>query len=266
MKKNDQSLFEALQAFDALTQAVAFSSNEHALLFALLRTWNAARRPAVIEQWADTTCRNAGLTKDTMPNARNHLIQKGVIFYDKKGNRSVPRYSLNALLNLDSPFLPREKRSNLPREKRSKSPSKQRVSDEVNGVSYQDKEKTKESPLTPKGEWDGVFPSGCFQRSKGDQKKIKVLRNNDKMTFIGTWFGRKPETLWNVYEARSLKDIAPPKEEVLIMKSFLETDYEFHRGSIETMLNNWTKDLDKARKQESKKKGKSDKILTIDML
>lgn len=137
----DQStIYDAIQAFDALTQAVAFSSNEHALVFALFRTWNAARRPAVIEQWADTTCRNAGLTRDTMPKARNKLVQKGVIFYDKEGNRSVPRYSLNALFGREDPFLLREIRSN----PRSNPRSKRRVSDGVNGDSYQGKGKGEE--------------------------------------------------------------------------------------------------------------------------
>lgn len=153
----ERTIYDALQAFDALTQAVTFSSNEHALLFALLRTWNAARRPTVIEQWANTTCANAGLTKDTMPSARNKLVQKGVIFYDKEGNRGVPRYSLNALFEIEDPFLLREIRRKPPSNPRSK----RRVSDGVNGGSYQEKEKGK-------GQDKGGGPLDDLSESKPD--------------------------------------------------------------------------------------------------
>lgn len=240
----DLTIYDAIQAFDALTQAVAFSSNEHALVFALFRTWNAARRPAVIEQWADTTCRNAGLTRDTMPKARNKLVQKGVIFYDKEGNRSVPRYSLNALFELEDPFLLREIRSKPPSNPRSK----RRVSDGVNGDSYQEKEKRKEStPQPPEGEWEGIFPKGSLQKSQTEQKRIRVLRSNSKMEYVGSWFGRKPDTLWSVAEAKALRDLSPPREEVELMARYRATPSDIHRRDVLTLLNNWSTELDRAR-------------------
>lgn len=141
--------------FHNIAQAVAFTSHEIALFHALSHSWNVARRPAVIEQWAEITSRNAGLTKDTLASARNKLVQTGVLYFEKSGNRSVPRYSLNALFGLDSPFdtceLQRPSRSKQPskddddkhlhgdlqRLSRSKQPSKCRVNHGVNAASYQ---------------------------------------------------------------------------------------------------------------------------------
>lgn len=147
--KEEPDLFEALQAFDAMSQAAVFTSSDCALLFALIRTWNSARRPAVIEQWADTTSRNAGMTNKMLRDSRNRLIQKKVIFYEKDGNRGVPRYSLNALLGLDNPFLLSLRASN----GEGIRASKRSVTGQVNGHSYQGKEKVKvkkkNTPLTP---------------------------------------------------------------------------------------------------------------------
>ena len=109
-------------------------------------------------------------------------------------------------------------------------------------------------PKSPKGDWDGVFPNGSLRKSKTDQKRIKVIRSNEKMQYVGQWFGRKPETLWNVSEAKALRDLNPPKDEVIEMGEFLQSDYDFHRSNLMTTLNNWSSDLDKARKNKTNKR------------
>ena len=152
---SEPTLYEAMTEFHNIAQAVAFTSHEIALFHALSHSWNVARRPAVIEQWAEITSRNAGLTKDTLASARNKLVQTGVLYFEKTGNRAVPRYSFHALFGMESPFDTRDlqrlsrskppskehKPADLPgdlqRLSRSKPPSKCRVSDGVNGASYQ---------------------------------------------------------------------------------------------------------------------------------
>lgn len=94
-----------MTVFHNISQAVTFTANEIALFHALSYSWNAARRPAVIEQWAEVTARNSGMERHAMARARNKLVQAGVIHFDKPGNRSTPRYSFNALFELPSPFL-----------------------------------------------------------------------------------------------------------------------------------------------------------------
>lgn len=98
------SAFELMECFHNLSQSVILSANEVALFHALLQTWNAARRPIVLEQWAENTARNAGMTTKRLAVSRQKLVDLGVIFFEKRGNRAVPRYSLEALIGRKSPF------------------------------------------------------------------------------------------------------------------------------------------------------------------
>jgi len=76
-----------------------------------------------------------GLTKHSLPAARNKLIQAGVIHFHKVGNRGLPSYSFNALFGIPSPF------SLLPHDG-SKAGSKSGVSTGVTaGVLTRDKER-----------------------------------------------------------------------------------------------------------------------------
>lgn len=67
------------------------------------------------------------------------------------------------------------------------------------------------------------------------------------------WFGRKATTLWSVTEAGKLKEIDPPEDEVELFKAYYASEHPeikpYRRMNIETLLNNWTKDLDKARRK-----------------
>lgn len=151
--EDNPKLWEVMQAFHSLSGAVAFTANEIALFYALLYSWNAARRPAVLQQWANTSCANSALGKHTFPDARNGLIQKGVIFFSKAGNRGVPRYSLNAVVNLPNPLIQPLNGSN----SGSNSGSKPGVTAGVNPDSYQSNEKGNEHdpPQPPKGGDEG---------------------------------------------------------------------------------------------------------------
>ena len=67
------------------------------------------------------------------------------------------------------------------------------------------------------------------------------------MVYIGGWFGRNEKTLWNVAEARALRDLSPPREEVEEMARYRSVSSEYHRRDVLTLLNNWTTELDRAR-------------------
>lgn len=100
----EHTIFDAMEAFDRLSEAVIFTANEIALFHALLYSWNTARRPAVIQQWANKTSQKAGLSSGkSLSYTRNSLVQKGVIYFYKSGNRGVPQYSLNAVFGLPEP-------------------------------------------------------------------------------------------------------------------------------------------------------------------
>jgi len=120
---------------------------------------------------------------------------------------------------------------------------------EKKGKEMEGKEKKRTPPLSPSGEWDQIFPSGSKNKSAGDQKKTKVMRNNELMVKLGALFNRQEGTLWSVYEAKALQTLNPSKESLeAILNLYLKTNYEYKRGSLETLLNNWMKDTDTAMK------------------
>ncbi len=103
-------------------------------------------------------------------------------------------------------------------------------------------------PPNPQWGWDDVYPQGCFRKSKTEQKQIKVLKNNEKMIYIGKWFGRSESTLWNVKEAKILQNLNPSREEVLLMGKYYTHDKANKplRKSLEVLLNNWSSEIDRA--------------------
>lgn len=93
-----------MNVFSNITRAATFTTNEIALFYMILQSWNDARRPAVIEQWAETTCHACGMNRKALTEARNKLVQKNILYFDKRGNRGVPRYSLCAIFGMENPF------------------------------------------------------------------------------------------------------------------------------------------------------------------
>lgn len=165
----DKTIFEAMQAFDSLTGAVAFTPNEIALFYVILSSWNVARRPTVLQQWANMTCARCGLKeKNSLPNARNGLVQKGVLFFKKEGNRGVPQYSLNPLFGLPEPdwLLPKygsKHGSKHGSNSGSNHGGKPGVNMEVNPDSLEDKDKGKDSISVPSTEEATAYALSCGQ-------------------------------------------------------------------------------------------------------
>jgi hypothetical protein len=101
-------------------------------------------------------------------------------------------------------------------------------------------------PLPPKG-------GGRKARRKKADGQAKVEENTTQMIRIGSWFGRQPETLWTVAEANALQTANPTDREIAGMEAFyLANEHPnqklFRRTSVSTLLNNWSEELDKARK------------------
>lgn len=108
-------------------------------------------------------------------------------------------------------------------------------------------DKKKDITPTPlKGEWD-IFPNGSLNKTVIEQKRIRVMKNNSQMILVGKWFQRKESTLWTVSEAKSLQTLNPLIEEVELMGAWRETKNEYHRRDLQTLLNNWSTELDRAR-------------------
>ena len=88
-----------------------------------------------------------GLTPKSLKTSRNKLIQAGVIFFDKRGNRGTPSYSFNALFGQPDPFtgtLTSNPTGHLHAPQDGKQPVKGSVNGSVNGQSYQVEGKSQE--------------------------------------------------------------------------------------------------------------------------
>jgi len=96
--------------------------------------------------------------------------------------------------------------------------------------------------------------------SEAQKKRVKIDENTPLMIRIGAWFGRSDGTLWSQYEAEALSemgDIIP--DEITAMEAYytarIKTKEDIRRKNIETLLNNWPGELDRAtgyKKQSSR--------------
>ena len=96
-----------------------------------------------------------------------------------------------------------------------------------------------------------TLPTNWQRMSEKDRKRTKVFQNNETMKVMGAWFGRKPETLWTVAEAVALTAANPPQKEIDGMGRYYSAQIaegDFRRHDLLTLLNNWTSELDRARK------------------
>ena len=115
---------------------------------------------------------------------------------------------------------------------------------------------------------ESIFPQGSLSKSIYEQKRIKVLRQMPMMARIGKWFNRKEDTLWTVAEAKALKQIKPTNDDLDILEKYYSdrTSDKPLRKSIDTLLNNWSGELDRANTfiQDSKpKENKTNYVNTL---
>jgi hypothetical protein len=118
-------------------------------------------------------------------------------------------------------------------------------------------------PPNPQGGMDGdelfpdsqpkarFLPSNWRKISERDRKRTKVLRNTETMNIIGSWFQRRPDTLWTIAEAVALMSLNPSLQEIEGMGKYytaIIASDDYRRHDVQTLLNNWSGELDRARK------------------
>jgi hypothetical protein len=92
------------------------------------------------------------------------------------------------------------------------------------------------------------------QLTPTEKKKHRVDENTDLMIRLGKLVGRSPKTKWTLYESESLESLGDiPEAEIQAMEALYAhpgprgmDDPLFRRQAIETILNNWNKEVDKA--------------------
>ena len=108
---------------------------------------------------------------------------------------------------------------------------------------------TQEEPPPPAK--DRILPPNWQRTPERDRKRTRVLRNSEAMNRIGRFFGRKPTTLWTVAEAVAFLTIKPTPDEVdeieRYYKAAIPKDHDYRRHDLDTLLNNWPKELDRAK-------------------
>lgn len=137
----------------------------------------------------------------------------------------------------------------------------QQATDPKSNTSVRREEERIEVPPNPqRGDgqadvWKDVIPSN-LPRSATKQKRVRVKSNLPVMVELGSWFNRKPDTMWNAYEALALKQLWPLSEnEYRAIRAYYRASTEqvvakmgrdFRRQNLEALLNNWMGELDRA--------------------
>jgi len=93
---------------------------------------------------------------------------------------------------------------------------------------------------------------GSYSRLTVPQKKRKKVKHNTElMVRVGRLKNRGSDTLWNIYEAEALLEIHIVEDELRLLEVFygahINKDRDTRRHSLETLMNNWNGEVDKAR-------------------
>ena len=98
--------------------------------------------------------------------------------------------------------------------------------------------------------FQGIRPA-WRKLSPAEQKRKRVEANSPTMEAVGKIMARKATTLWTVAEAIQLETVNPSPDEIqTLLKHYslaLPKGEDYRRQSIETLLNNWNSEQDKAR-------------------
>ena len=106
------------------------------------------------------------------------------------------------------------------------------------------------APPPPQSSSSAAVNSRTPYRPSPAPKSRRVSENTPLMIRIGSWFGRKPDTLWGIPEAQALKRINPQPAELDTLEKYytakIPEKQDFRRRRVETLLNNWPGEIDKA--------------------
>lgn len=106
-------------------------------------------------------------------------------------------------------------------------------------------------------------------KEQGNKETRKTTNISEEMVRIGAIFKRQPTTKWSAKEISAYKDLDLKEDEICLMEAFYafpERDREplWRRKKLETLLNNWAGEIDKA-KEWSTKYGHKPKTIQTEM-
>ena len=102
-----------------------------------------------------------------------------------------------------------------------------------------------------------VGRQGPTSASRKPSKSRRVSNNSPLMDTIGSWFQRRPETLWTLSEAAQLEAVNPTPADIDIIGRYHSSYHQasaeqqaaavYPRKMISSLLNNWDDEASKAR-------------------
>jgi hypothetical protein len=108
-------------------------------------------------------------------------------------------------------------------------------------------------PLTPHDSHSviPIKPNGNQMVLLSDADTNQSMENTPLMIRLGKFFNRRPTTRWSSSERKALKKLIPIDAEdlALLERYYLEEiaqGDDYRRRDLETLLNNWTKEIDRA--------------------
>lgn len=95
--------------------------------------------------------------------------------------------------------------------------------------------------------------------SETQKKRIKSDICPPYSLRIGALFGRKPKTLWTIYEVEALQQIGDlDEDDIVALEDYylnfqVVNGFDPRRRDLATLLNNWTTEIDRARQWKKTK-------------
>lgn len=119
---------------------------------------------------------------------------------------------------------------------------------ETEGEGETERETETDTPIPPVG----AVEHASRRLTQAEKKRQHVQANTPNMVRIGSWFNRRPDTLWTVAEAEALAQVgAVADEDWAVMEAYYTADIppkdNYRRRDVITLLNNWNGELDRAR-------------------
>ena len=93
-------------------------------------------------------------------------------------------------------------------------------------------------------------PTLLLQSSSATSPSIKIEKvsiDGSIKTRIGGWFGRRESTKWSDKEVKALRSLGDITEDLDQMEALYESGSQYNRKQMQTLLNNWQGEMDRAR-------------------
>ena len=134
------------------------------------------------------------------------------------------------------------------RESEPKAIENLQLSDSLANQKQSETESETNIPPNPQGGMDsggGLFADNPSPKPTRDSK---TWNPTEQQIQVASWFNRRPSTVWSEKEQKAWKALKLEDEDLEILQWFYtESGYQYLRKDLQTLLNNWRGEVDRAR-------------------